>query len=165
MEKEILNRPNTYLMIPRVLAFIEKDAEVLLIERAKKDAFAYSKLNGIGGHIEKGEDPLSAIRREVKEEAGLDIQVFQLNVIISIDIEAQKGICVFAFSAEYNQGIVRSSEEGRLVWKKENELNDQNILSDVPILLKMVKESKQDGKIKYLQYSYIDQELCIKHIK
>lgn len=70
MDNPIYQRPNTYTMIPRVLAFIEKNDEVLMIERAKKDAFAYRKLNGIGGHVEKGEDPLTAIRREVKEESG-----------------------------------------------------------------------------------------------
>lgn len=43
---------------------------VLLIEKARPEWQA-GKLNGIGGHIEPGETPHQAMRREFKEETGL----------------------------------------------------------------------------------------------
>ena len=164
MDKQITNRPNTFTVIPRVLAFIEKDDEVLLIERAKKEAFAYKKLNGIGGHIEKGEDPLTAIRREVKEESGLDISDFILNVVIFIDVESNEGVCVFVYSAQYTGGEIHSSKEGSLTWEKKSTLQKMRIVKDVPLILQVIDESKKDGEVKYLQYQYTNKELDILRI-
>ncbi|MDD5475479.1 MAG: NUDIX domain-containing protein [Syntrophales bacterium] len=45
---------------------------VLLIQKTHPDWQA-GKFNGIGGHIEAGETPLHAMRREFLEEAGADI--------------------------------------------------------------------------------------------
>jgi len=164
MEEQFTNRPNTFTVIPRVLAFIERDDEILLIKRLKKNAFAYQKLNGVGGHIEKGEDPLTAVRREVQEECGLVIKDFVLHAIIFIDIESDQGINVFVFSATYLGGEVRPSDEGDLVWVKRREIHGKEIIKDVPMLLKMIEESKRDGQIKYLQYIYHEKELSIRHV-
>ncbi len=161
MDKQITNRPNTFTVIPRVLAFIEKDDEVLLIERAKKEAFAYKKLNGIGGHIEKGEDPLTAIRREVKEESGLEIPDFTLRVVIFIDVESNEGVCVFVYSALYTGGEVHSSKEGKLTWAKRSAISQMHVIKDVPFILKIIEESKRDDEVKYLQYQYTNKELDI----
>ncbi len=164
MDNSFYNRPDTFTVIPRVLAFIEHNDEVLMIERSKKDAFAYQKLNGIGGHIEKGEDPLTAVRREVKEESGLEITKFNLHAVIFIDVEKEKGVCVFVFSALYTGGELQSSSEGKLVWVKKNDLPNQNIVKDVPLILDLIEESKKDGKIKYLQHQYTGQELTTTRI-
>jgi 8-oxo-dGTP diphosphatase len=161
MDKQNIDRPNTFTVIPRVLAFIEKDDEVLLIERAKKEAFAYKKLNGIGGHVEKGEDPLTAIRREVKEESELDITDFTLRAVIFIDVESDKGVCVFVYSALFSGGEVNSSTEGRLLWAKKSELPHMQVIKDVPLILDIIEESKKDGEVKYLQYQYTNKELDI----
>jgi 8-oxo-dGTP diphosphatase len=164
MDNPIHNRPNTYTVIPRVLAFIERNDEVLMIERSKESAFAYKKLNGVGGHIEKGEDPLTAVRREVKEETGLEIKEFRLNAVLFIDVETEKGVCVFVFSAIYEGGALQSSNEGNLLWVKKKNMNKSNIVKDVPLIMDLIEESKQDGKIKYLQHIYTDQELTITRI-
>lgn len=52
--------------------FDENKSHVLLIKK-NKPAWQTGKLNGIGGKIESGEMPLDAMRREFKEEAGIDI--------------------------------------------------------------------------------------------
>lgn len=48
------------------------EKQVLLIKKNRPDWQA-GCLNGIGGHIEKGEGPKEAMQREFKEETGLDI--------------------------------------------------------------------------------------------
>lgn len=164
MEEQKLNRPNTFTVIPRVLAFIERKDEILFIKRLKENAFAYQKLNGVGGHIEKGEDPLTAIRREVQEECGLHIHTFTLHAVIFIDIECDPGINVFVFSARYPGGEIQSSEEGDLVWVKKKDVHRTNVIKDVPMLLETIEDSKKDGHIKYLQYVYEEKELTIKKI-
>lgn len=164
MDNPIYNRPNTYTVIPRVLAFIEKNDEVLMIERSKENAFAYQKLNGIGGHIEKGEDPLTAVRREVREESGLEITKFELNAVLFIDVETEKGVCVFVYSALYAGGMLQSSNEGNLLWVKKKDLSTTNVVKDVPLIMELIEESKKDGKVKYLQHTYTNQELTITRI-
>ena len=56
-----------YTIIPRTLSFLVHEETVLLI-RIREDRGAWGgKYNGVGGHIEPGEDPLSAARRELVE--------------------------------------------------------------------------------------------------
>lgn len=48
------------------------DGRVWLV-RKNRPAWQAGKLNGIGGHVEPGETPAEAMRREFREEAGLDL--------------------------------------------------------------------------------------------
>ncbi len=161
MDEQKIKENHKFRVIPRVLAFIEKGDDVLMIERSKQDAFAYQKLNGVGGHIEKGEDPLSAIRREVMEESGLDIAKFVLHAVIFIDIETDEGVEVFVFSAEFPGGELHASSEGKLCWVNKRDLLKKKVIKDVPLLLKVIDDSKRDGEVKYLQYRYVNGELGI----
>jgi 8-oxo-dGTP diphosphatase len=53
-----------------VIGFLfDGNGNVALIEKNRPD-WAKGRLNGVGGHIEKGETPLQAIAREFYEEAG-----------------------------------------------------------------------------------------------
>jgi NUDIX domain len=47
--------------------------EVALIRKRRGPAFNVGKLNGCGGHQKIGESPVGCIRREAKEEFGLDL--------------------------------------------------------------------------------------------
>lgn len=53
--------------------FDAKGERVALIEKARPE-WQKGKLNGIGGHIEKGETPSQAMRREFREETGVDVR-------------------------------------------------------------------------------------------
>ncbi|HLB48576.1 MAG TPA: NUDIX domain-containing protein, partial [Anaerolineales bacterium] len=57
-------RPERYQLIPRVLIFITHGREVLLLKGAPTKRIWASKYNGVGGHVERGEDFISAARRE-----------------------------------------------------------------------------------------------------
>lgn len=52
-----------------VTVYIVKENKVLMIKHQK-----YGKWTAPGGHMEEGETPLEAARREVMEEAGLEIE-------------------------------------------------------------------------------------------
>jgi len=51
-------------------------SRILLIRKRRPDWQA-GKLNGLGGKLEAGETPLDAMRREFREEAGLEIADWQ----------------------------------------------------------------------------------------
>lgn len=56
-----------------VVGFVfHPDYSVYLI-RKNKPEFQFGKLNGVGGHVELGEAPIEAMRRECFEEGGVDI--------------------------------------------------------------------------------------------
>ncbi len=55
-------------------ALIERDGKYLLFDRVKKP-FGYA---GPAGHVDEGEDPITALLREVKEETGLTVVDFKL---------------------------------------------------------------------------------------
>jgi len=48
-----------------------KDAGEILLVKKLRPRWMRGLLNGIGGHIEKGEPPLDAMKRECKEETGI----------------------------------------------------------------------------------------------
>ena len=50
--------------------FLVRDGKVLLVNHRKLKRWL-----PVGGHIEAGEDPTQALRREVREEVGLDIEI------------------------------------------------------------------------------------------
>src|SRR5688572_12750088 len=53
------------------------DRSRVLLIRKRRPAWQVGKLNGVGGKVEPGEVPLHAMRREFREEAGLDVADWQ----------------------------------------------------------------------------------------
>lgn len=62
--------------ISYVVGFLFNDEmdQVILVKK-KRPAWQAGLLNGVGGHIERGEQPYAAMQREFQEEAGVDIRV------------------------------------------------------------------------------------------
>ena len=49
------------------------DRSRVLLIRKRRPAWQAGRLNGVGGKMEPGETPAQALRREFREEAGLDV--------------------------------------------------------------------------------------------
>ena len=95
-----------------VLCLIQDGDKILLQNRIKKDWKGYTLP---GGHVEHGESFVDAVKREMKEETGLDIIDPRLSGIKQFPIENGRYI-VFLFKTDHFLGEVVSSEEGQMEW-------------------------------------------------
>ncbi len=101
---------------------------VLLVHRNKRGNDEHlGKYNGLGGKMEKDEDILSCILREVQEEAAITIEDVELRGTISWPGFGKNGEDWFGFIflAHSYQGEPKiTNEEGDLHWKPIAELAD-----------------------------------------
>ena len=58
-----------YMLIPRTMIFLRRGNSYLLLKGAPTKRLWAGKYNGLGGHVEMGEDVLSSAKRELQEEA------------------------------------------------------------------------------------------------
>ncbi|MCX8067380.1 MAG: NUDIX domain-containing protein [Anaerolineae bacterium] len=135
------------LVVPRVLCFLFSGEDVLLLRHAPDRADWPGRYNGIGGHVEVGEDVRSAALREIAEEAGVPIADLMLRGIVHIAPNgAEPGVMMFVFTARALSRDVRASEEGTPVWVPLRELPTVDAVEDVPVILERVLAMGPDGQ-------------------
>jgi len=136
------------LAIPRVLCFITHGDDILLLRGAPDKHLWAHRYNGIGGHVEPGEDVYSAARREIQEEAGIPITELRLRGIITVAPEGDEpGVLLFVFTAQALSRDVQASAEGQPVWVARDQIGTLDVVEDVPVVLKWALEMKPDDPI------------------
>ncbi|MBO4836727.1 MAG: 8-oxo-dGTP diphosphatase [Clostridia bacterium] len=119
-----------------VLCLIRDGNRILLQDRRGKDWRGYTLP---GGHVEPGESFVDAVKREMKEETGLDIIQPRLVGIKQFPIENGRYI-VLLFRAESFAGTVRSSEEGQMEWVDRKRLPELRTVDDFDLLLQVMED-------------------------
>ncbi|PWT27821.1 8-oxo-dGTP diphosphatase [Butyrivibrio fibrisolvens] len=119
-----------------VLCLIQDGEKILLQNRVKKDWKGYTLP---GGHVEAGESFVDAVKREMKEEAGLNIQNPKLVGIKQFPFKNEEGVdcryIVLLFKAEEFKGEVVSSSEGEMTWVRYDQLSSMDTVDDLEDLL------------------------------
>jgi ADP-ribose pyrophosphatase len=128
--------------IPAVGAVIIHQGKVLLVKRAKDPARGYWSIPG--GAIELGERAREAVKREVKEECGLDIEVGPvLEVVDSIHRDAEGKLRFHYVIVDFlaypkGLGVCPSSDVEEARWFTPEELEEIPLPSGTKELLKRV---------------------------
>lgn len=143
-----------YPLIPRTLIFLTRDQTVLLLKGAENKKLWANLYNGVGGHIERGEDILTASKRELEEETGLRAERLRLCAVITVDTGEDVGIGIFVLRGECPNGIPKPSDEGTLEWIPFNELDALPLVEDLPVLLPRVLAWQPGEPPLIAHYSY-----------
>ena len=148
-----------YVLIPRTIIFLRRGDSYLLIKGAPTKRLWAGKYNGVGGHVERGENVLSAAKREMKEETSVDASLWLCGTVI-VDA-GEIGICLFVFSGEYFKGELKPSNEGTVEWVDYDAIPILPAVEDLPILLSKVRNIKR-GDPPFSARSYYDRDEKLK---
>jgi 8-oxo-dGTP diphosphatase len=131
-----------YSLIPRTLIFIFRGESVLLLKGAPHKRLWANFYNGVGGHIKKGEDALTAAKRELLEETGIKPEHIRLCGTVTVDRGDETGIGLYVFKGTSQKGSLQPSPEGELEWVPLSEVESKSLVEDLPILLPRVINHK-----------------------
>ena len=153
-----------YSIIPRTLIFVTRAESVLLIRGASTKRLWANRYNGIGGHIERGEDALSAARRELAEETGLRNIDLRLAGTVLIDASDRQGIGLFVFRGEVaaqDDARLVESAEGSLGWIPTASLLNFPLVEDLKTLLPRILAMRAVDAPFSALYTYNEQDQMV----
>jgi 8-oxo-dGTP diphosphatase len=145
--------PERYRLIPRTLIFITSGEEILLLRGAMDKVRWPDRYNGIGGHLERGEDLIASAKRELFEETGIEADSLWLCGILVVDTGEDLGVVVFIFKGESPRRKLRSSPEGTPEWVHISKLPDLPLVEDLSMLLPRVLKA-HNGEFAFMAYSH-----------
>lgn len=149
-------------VIPRTLCFVMHDDEVLFLRGGPRKRLWAGLLNGLGGHVEAGEDIYASVVREVREEAGLAVHDIRLRGVVHADAgDPATGILFFVFTAAAGTRAVTASGEGELEWHAPGRLPVDEMVEDLPVLLPRVLAMGPADPPFFAAYSYDEHDRLV----
>ncbi len=146
--------PHRYKVIPRTAIFLRSGESFLLLKGSPNKKVWPGQYNGIGGHIDRGEDILSSARRELEEETGLEADLWLCGTVL-VDA-GEIGVGLYVFSGEATGGKLRPSAEGTAEWIPYSRVAELPVVADLPALLTRIHGMRR-GDAPFAARSYYDQ--------
>src|SRR5690606_20767915 len=143
-----------WMTLPRTLCFVLNGDDVLLMKRGPHRRVFPNKYNGVGGHIERHDDPRRSARREIFEEPGLRVRDERLRAVYNIDAADASGILLLVFTAWSDSRELAECDEGTLHWVPRAEVASLDLVEDLPELLPRVLSMPDDAPPLFVHVSY-----------
>jgi 8-oxo-dGTP diphosphatase len=125
--------------IPVLAALIENRNGEFLIAKRKSDFSNGGKWEFPGGKLKLSETPEECLRREIKEELGIDIIVQNPFHIIN-QLYLDKSILLIAFMCQHKGGELRLKDHDQINWVEPNILLDYELSEpDKPVAQRLTE--------------------------
>lgn len=123
------------IILTNMCMLYKDDGSFLVINRLKQD---WPGINFPGGHVEFDEDIPSSVRREMKEETGLDVKNIEFVSYYEWNIkeERKRHLCLLFRSKDFT-GELKSSSEGEIFFLKKEDLINYPLSTDFDKILEI----------------------------
>lgn len=125
------------------LTFVLHDAAVLLLQHPMSHDRFPGDWNGIGGHVESGEDIRASARRELREEAGIEVADLELRGVVHESGLVGHAHVLFVFVGTAESREFSSPEGLVLGWQPVDTLDTLSLVHDVEVLLRRALAAKE----------------------
>ena len=123
------------------LCYLEREGRYLMLHRTKKEGDENKdKWIGVGGKFEPGESPEDCLRREVREETGLELRRWRFRGLVTFVSDIWPCEYMHLFTADDWTGEERPCDEGELRWIGKRELYDLTLWQGDRIFLRLLEE-------------------------
>lgn len=111
-------------MLETTICYIEEKGQYLMLHRIKKKHdLNQGKWIGVGGKFEKDESPDECMRREIREETGLEVLAYRYCGIVTFVSDLYETEYMHLFTIQEYSGVIKECEEGVLEWVPKNTLS------------------------------------------
>ena len=145
-----------HVVVPRTLCFVLHRDHVLVLKRSPHKRIFPGKINGVGGHVEQGEDVAASAAREILEETGLAVTNLWQAGVLHVDGRLGQaeplpdgslpGVMLFVFTADAPSRDVHASDEGELLWVPLVDVDGLDWVDGDPGLLRRALEARATNR-------------------
>lgn len=125
-------------MLHVTCAIIEHDNKILICQRSERMKLPL-KWEFPGGKIERGESKEACLKREIREELGLQIEI--KSALTTVEHHYPEfSLCLYPFVCKWTGGSLAIAEHAQAIWVTKEELTNYDWAdADLPIVEEYLK--------------------------